>query len=141
MECHILLLRIKEWNDHIVFIFMCPNIVLTYSCSYYRLDVAYFTWLHQLRQLPASPLVSTRCGLQRSENRRFREDLLVSYSSVMTFTLLLPVMLKSLRMPGVGECHFGVRLPEDSEVLQMRRRFAWFREEDSIESSLIYTSR
>ena len=60
-----LLLRIKERNDHFVFIFMCPNIVLTYSCSYYRLYVAYFTWLHQLQQLPASPPVSTRCGLQR----------------------------------------------------------------------------
>ena len=55
--------------------------------------------------------------------------------------MVLPVMLKSLRMSGVGECHFGVRLPEDSEVLQMQRRFAGFREGDSIESSLIYTSR
>ena len=34
--------------------------------------------------------------------------------------MVLPVMLKSLRMSGVGECHFGVRLPEDSEVLQIR---------------------
>ena len=68
----------------------------------------------------------------------------------MTFTFLIPeneqlivlaVMLKSLRMSGVGECHFGARLPEGSEVLQMRRRFAGFREGDSIESSLIYTTR
>ena len=55
--------------------------------------------------------------------------------------LVLPVMLKTLRMSGVGECRIGVRLPEDSEVLQMRRRFAGFREGDSIESCLIYTMR
>ena len=55
--------------------------------------------------------------------------------------MVLPVMLKSLWMSGVGECHFGVRLSEDSEVLQMQRWFAGFREGDSIESSLIYTSR
>ena len=55
--------------------------------------------------------------------------------------MVLPVMLKSLRMSEVGKCHFGVRLPEDSEVLQMLRRFAGFSEGDSIESSLIYTSR
>ena len=29
--------------------------------------------------------------------------------------LVLPVMLKSLRMSGVGKCRIGVRLPEDSE--------------------------
>ena len=52
--------------------------------------------------------------------------------------LVLPVMLKTLRMCGVGECRIGVRLPE---VLQMRRRFAGFREGDSIESCLIYTTR
>lgn len=38
--------------------------------------------------------------------------------------LALPVMLKSLRMFGVGECHRGVRLPEDSEVLKKQLRFA-----------------
>ena len=121
MECHILLLRIKERNDHFVFIFMCPNIVLAYSCSYYRLFITYFTWLHQLRQLPASPPVSTRCGLQRSENRgdSRRIFLFLFFSDDFSFARLpedeqlvvLPVMLKSLRMSGVGECHFGVRLP------------------------------
>ena len=50
-------------------------------------------------------------------------------------------MLKTLRMSGVGECGIGVRLPEDSEVMQMRRRFAGFRKGDSIESCLIYTTR
>ena len=53
--------------------------------------------------------------------------------------LVLPVML-SLRMAGVGGCRIGVRLPEHSEVLQMGRRFAGFRERDSIESCLIYTT-
>ena len=43
-------------------------------------------------------------------------------------------------MSGVGECRIGVRLPEDSEVLQMQRRFAGFRKGDSIESCLIYTT-
>ena len=34
-------------------------------------------------------------------------------------------------MSGVGEYRINVRLPEDSEVLQIRRRFAGFREESS----------
>ena len=44
-------------------------------------------------------------------------------------------------MSGVGECRIGVRLPEDREVLQVRRWLAGFREGDSIDSCLIYTTR
>ena len=34
--------------------------------------------------------------------------------------LVLPVMIKNLRMSVVEECRIGVRLPEDSVVLQMQ---------------------
>ena len=133
LRCNILLLRIKEWNKQFVFIFMCPNTVLTYSCLYYRLYVVYFTWLHQLRQLPASPH-GEDCSGRRIEEIPGGSSCFLFFSDDFYFArlpedeqlMVLPVMLKSLRMSGVGECHFGVRLPENSDVLQMRRRFAGF---------------
>ena len=99
----------------------CSNILL--FVLLFRLYVAYFTWLHQL---PASPPVSTRCG-----SGRRKEDIPGGSSCFLFFSddfyfarlpedeqlMVFPVMLNSLRRSGVGECHFGVRLPEDSEVL------------------------
>ena len=135
MECHISLLCIKERNDHFVFIFMCPNIVLTYSCSYYRLYVAYSGYISsdsfQLSHL--SPH-GVDCSGRRIEEIPEGSSCFLFFSDDFCFACLsedeqlmvLPVMLKSLRMSGVGECHFGVRLPENSDVLQMRRRFAGF---------------
>ena len=120
---------------------MSSNTVLTYPCLYYRLYDSF-----QLAHL--SPH-SVDCSDQRIEEIPggsscfpfFSDDIYFARLPEDEHLMVLPVMLKSLRMSGVWECHFGARLPEDSEVLQMRRWFAGFREGDSIESSLIYTSR
>ena len=55
--------------------------------------------------------------------------------------LVIPFVMKTLRMAGLGECDVGPLHPEDKEVTEVRLRYAGFREGDRVESYLKYTTR
>ena len=55
--------------------------------------------------------------------------------------LVIPFVMRTLPMVGLGECTLGPLHPEDEEVTEVWLRYAGFREGDLAESSLIYTAR
>ena len=54
--------------------------------------------------------------------------------------LLVPIVTRTLRMTGLGECIVGPLHPKDEEVTEVRLRYAGFREGDQVDSCLTYTN-
>ena len=52
--------------------------------------------------------------------------------------LVIPFMMRTLRMAGLGECAFGPLHPEDEEVTEVCLRYTAFREEDLVEYFSLY---
>ena len=46
--------------------------------------------------------------------------------------VVIPFVMRTLRMAGLGECAFGPLHPEDEEVTEIRLRYMEFREEDLV---------
>ena len=55
--------------------------------------------------------------------------------------VVIPFVMRTLLMAGLGECAFGLLHPEDEEVTEVRLRYAGFREGDIVESCLSYNTR
>ena len=55
--------------------------------------------------------------------------------------LVVPFVMRTLRMAGLGECSFDPLHPEDEEVTGIRLCYAGYREGDGCDSCLTYTSR
>ena len=55
--------------------------------------------------------------------------------------VVIPLLMRTLRMGGLGERSFGPLHPEDEEVTEIRLRYSGFREGDFEDSSLSYTTR
>ena len=54
--------------------------------------------------------------------------------------LVVPLIRRTLRMHGIGECIVGSVLPDEDRVEEIHRRFAGFREGNGVESCLTYTT-
>ena len=54
--------------------------------------------------------------------------------------VVIPFLMRTLRMAGLGERSFDPLHPADEEVTEIRLRYAGFREGDFVESSLSYTT-
>ena len=55
--------------------------------------------------------------------------------------VVIPFVMRTLRMAGLGECAFGPCHPEDEEVTEVRLQYGGFREGDLVESCLSCTTR
>ena len=55
--------------------------------------------------------------------------------------LVVPFVMRTLRMAGLGECPFGPLHPEDEEATEIRLRYSGYREGAGSDSCLTYTSR
>ena len=55
--------------------------------------------------------------------------------------VVVPFVMRTLRMAGLGECSLDPLHPEDEEVTEVRLRYAEFREGDLVGSNLSYTTR
>ena len=55
--------------------------------------------------------------------------------------MVIPFLIRTLRMAGLGERSFGPLRPEDEEVTEIRLRYVRFRKGDLVEFSLSYTTR
>ena len=111
-------IKIKERNDHFVLIFVSSDTVLTYSCSYYRLYyVACFIGYISSDSFQIAHLSphGVDCSGRRIEGIPGGSFCFLFFSDDFYFARLpedehimaLPVMLKSLRMSGVGNVTSG----------------------------------
>ena len=55
--------------------------------------------------------------------------------------VVIPLLMRTLRMGGLGERSFGPLHPEGEEATEVRLRYSGFREGDFADSSLTYTTR
>ena len=55
--------------------------------------------------------------------------------------LVVPLVMRTLRMAGLGECPFGPLRPEDEEAAEIRLRYSGYCERPGSDSCLTYTSR
>ena len=55
--------------------------------------------------------------------------------------VVIPLLMRTLRMAGLGERSLGPLHPEDEKVTEIRLRYSGFREGDLVEFSLSYTTR
>ena len=55
--------------------------------------------------------------------------------------LVVPFVMHTLRMTGLGECPFGPLHPEDEEATEIRLRYSGYREGAGSDSCLTITSR